>query len=487
MTGRVAELDVRSREGAAGHRGPGPRSAVGLEVARALSDGLLLPLRVLGYAARRRRYLEEVRADLLHPASLEEPPPVPSLPARALHVFVSCAEPSGELHGANLIRALRCELAAAGAPAPRFSGLGGGALQDLGVETLADPVARAAMGADVLRSVPWYLGLLTRTARFLRDADVDLVLPVDSPALHVPLAHLARRYRIPVVHFATPQYWAWAPWRVSSYRRAVDLGLSILPFEPPWFARHRVRTAYVGHPLLDEIEAARRTRPGAPAGADAAADPPGELAILPGSRTGVIDRNLPWMIAAVGRLRSAHPDVEVVLPHDRPELEGRLREHVRRAGAASWIRIETGGLHATLARARTALSVSGTILIDLLAQRVPTVVVYRLSNGLQTWLSRRALTVPWFSSVNLLAAREVLPEFCFHGQGPLDAVVASLARLHGDGAWRQECLDGLETAAGRLGAPGATRRAARRALELVGGPCSDARAVRARAERPWRS
>ena len=399
--------------------GPSPSRAVAREFARALVDLVLGAPRLGLYLLRRRRLAAELAADLARPAKVEDRELPAALPTdRPLVVFVSAAEPSGETHALNLVRALRAELAAAGAPPPRLLGLGGPALADQGVEIVGNPVARAAMGADVLRALPFYLRLLRDAAAALRSG-ADLFLPVDSPALHVPLAHMARRYGVPVAHFVTPQYWAWAPWRVRGYARAVDLALSILPFEPSWFRRHGVRVVHAGHPQLDRLADV----PTSPEPADAP-----RLVILPGSRGSVIERNLPWMLARARRLAECVPGLEVVIPHDREDQRGRLEALLAREAAGLDVRLVFGDLHGELARARAALSVSGTVLLDLLHHRLPAVVVYRLGSPFLARLSRHLLTVPWFSSVNLLAGREVLPEHCFAGEGPTLEIIVSRMR-----------------------------------------------------------
>lgn len=435
-----------------------PDAAVAVECLRALGGMLAAPLHAAGYAFARGRLRAELAASLQHPAAVEEPAPSAPRRWRPLELFVSCAEPSGETHALGLVRALRSVLEQAGAPPPRFSGLGGERLAQAGVTLVGDPVARAAMGAEAARALPFYLRLLAQTARHLEQARPDLCLLVDSPALHVPLARLARRWVRPVVHFVTPQYWGWAPWRVRSYRRAIDLALSILPFEPAWFRARGVPVAHVGHPLLDAY-GDERLAPGAAREE--------LLVLLPGSREAVVQRNLPWMIAAASRLRLALPEIEVAVAHDRPALGPQITELVRRSRAERWVRVEAGELHGPLARAGAALSVSGTILIDLLRHRLPAVVVYRLEHALAARLARHALTVPWFASVNLLAGREVFPEFCFAGAGPIDAVGKALERCYKDLPWRESCLSGMAEAARRLGPPGATERAARHALALL--------------------
>jgi lipid-A-disaccharide synthase len=405
----------------------------------------------------------EMQRELEWPASVvdrtADSRALPPLPARPLRVFVAAAEPSGERHAHSLLNALRAQLAQAGRPAPICTGIGGALLESAGVELIARPVERASMGfRGPLANLSYYAGVLRASAaHFARDR-TDVVVAVDSPALHVPLGRVAHRYGVPFVHFITPQYWGWAPWRAPAYPRAVDRALTILPFESAWFARRGIDVAYVGHPALDALAGIEATRPREDAGS---------LVLLPGSRISVIERNLPWMLRTAERLRAAIPALMVVIAHADKECASRLHDIVLAEHAESWARVETGDLHGTLSRARAALSVSGTILIDLLHHRLPSVVIYRLSNRFSAWLGPRLLSVPWFASVNLLAAREVYPEFSFSGEGPRARILRALELCYGDSAWRAECMRGLDLAHERLGPPGAADRAAGEVLDLV--------------------
>jgi lipid-A-disaccharide synthase len=435
-----------------------PDRAVRLECVRAALALLLSPPRALAYLARRPRLEREFRADAERGADVDPPPETGPLPARPLRLFLSCAEPSGEVHARGLARALRQAARERGAPEPVFTAFGGPELARERVEILGDPTARAAMGTDAVRSLGFYARLLESAARRFRDEPPDACVPIDSPALHVPLGGIAHRYGIPVVHFVTPQYWAWAPWRVGGYRRAVDLALAILPFEPAWFRRNGVKAAYVGHPQLDVL-ARLPALPTVERGTT--------LVLLPGSRSPVIERNLPWMLAVAARLRLEHPRLEVVLPHERRDLEPLLAERLAASGLAGSVRLALGGLYAELSRARAALTVSGTVLIDLLHYRVPCAVVYRVRSRVSAALARRALSVPHFASINLLAGREVVPEFCFHGVGPLEEAARYLSRCLADDAFEASVRSGLEDAARRLGPSGATARAAGHVLAVA--------------------
>ncbi len=432
------------------------------ELARAVGGALAAPFRLAAWLPQRRRAAAAVRADLVGEApDFREPEArfedLPFGTSRPLRVLVSAAEASGEIHAAGLVRELRARAAAEGAPEPEFTAFGGERLRALGVPTLGDPVANARMGFDgVVGALPYYVGLLEDAARHAKLHTPDVFVPVDSPALHVPMARCVRAANVPVVHLVAPQYWAWAPWRVQAYRGAIDRALTILPHEPRWYARHGVESAHIGHPLLDALAGTPVTYP---------RDSARMLAILPGSRASVIRRNLPWMLEALGLLRAAWPDVEVKVLQSSDRHAALLAELTR--GHA--VEVAIGDLHGLLAEARAAFAVSGTVLTDVLHHRLPTVVVYRVGGRLGAALQRQLLTVPWFASTNLLAGEEVLPEYGFAGRGPVDEVARDLVALFGDGPRRAACAAGLERAAARLGPPGALRRAAGHVLEVAAG------------------
>ncbi len=433
----------------------GPSALVARELLRALAGALALPFRALDYWIEHDGLREELRADLGASPHLSPSEAELALPQRPLRVFLSCAETSGEIHALNLVAAMRRVAGEAGAPPPQFVGLGGPALAEAGVELVGDPVSRSAMGlVGVLGALPFYLGLVHSAARTLRDGQVDVFVPVDSPALHVPLGHIAKSCGVRTVHFVTPQYWGWAPWRVRGYRGAVDLALSILPFEPAWFARRGVNVAHVGHPLLDELGAAPLRNE---AGRSAR---PGRVVVLPGSRRSVIRRNLPTMLAALEGARGPGEELEVVIAQRDSSHAALFEELLRGLGASDRVRLAFGELESELAEAQLALSVSGTILLHLFHQRLPAVVVYRAEHERQLWMARQFLTAPWFSSVNLLAGRELFPEFFFRDPVPSPELLAAVDRGLHDAGWRAEVRAQLEETQERLGPPGATRRAA---------------------------
>lgn len=400
---------------------------------------------------------------------LAQDPVTPILPAAPLHwtrpprLFVSSAEVSGEVHACNLVQALRQVAREADLPEPRIVGFGGAALRDAGVEILGDPVAEATLQAKgILRALPFYVNLIRRAGeRFVGEQKVDLFVPVDSPALHVPMARMAHRMGVATWHFIAPQFWGWAPWRVGRYRAHVERALTILPFEPHWYARHRVPALAVGHPLLDELQ----SLPAPPA-----PDHPDRRGwvLLPGSRKSEIEDNLRWMLRAVEPLQRMDPRLPITIAQNRPDhrevIEGLLREHRAEHPGGVAPELAIGDLHGTLARARGALAVSGTVLTDLLWHRLPVVVIYRDPGGWKSRMAQRLLTCRWFASTNLIAGEPIVPEYVFSTEGPIAEVGEDLVRLHTDEGARGRMIAGLERAWQRLGGPGACERAARALL-----------------------
>ncbi len=384
------------------------------------------------------------------PAPVESPD-LPSLPDVPLRLFLAAAEPSGESHAARLAQALQRLAVEAGAPSPELRGLGGDELRAAGVETLADPGSKAAMGAGVMGALPFYTGLIERSAACWAGWRPHTFVPVDSPALFVPMARTAQRFGVPTVHHIAPGFWAWAPWRVSRYRRYIQRALTILPFEPAWFARHGVPTGHVGHPLLDEL-AGLPTPPGAD---DRARD---ALILLPGSRGHEIDDNLPWMLRVVERLRLARPGLAVRV------LQSSERHRERIAGILAGgppVEERYTDLHPELSRGRVVLAVSGTVLTDVLHHRLPTVAIYRDTGIWKARAQNLILTTGSFATTNLVAGERIVPEHLFRGDGPLEEVTNWLTQAWDDPQLRSTIARGLERAAKRLGPAGAAERAAR--------------------------
>lgn len=436
-----------------------------LTLLREVLRALLVPLRLLAYLPARRRWRAAAREVL--DAAAHEPPQATEDALRAFfakrrpdrgarpHLFVSAGEASGEAHAARLVRALP--------PTLRVTAFGGPPLAAAGAELRFHLSDHAVMGVrGVLRQLPLILRAFASYLRLLRDDPPDLVVLVDYPGLHVVMAKAARRRKVPVLHYVAPQYWAWGPWRMRRYRRAVDATLTILPFESAFFRRHRVPATYIGHPLLDEL-----AQHPPDAAAVAAVRARRTLVLLPGSRAAEITGNLPGMLRTAEALRAREPSLRVVLPHKNPRRTPLLRELLAGLGAEH-VEHHEGALTDWLAGAHLILAKSGTGSLEACLSGTPTIVVYQLHGLLSTLGYHNILSVPWIAAANLIAGRAVVPEHCFAGDDGWQRVIADAERLWCDDDARATAQQDLAEIRRRLGAPGATGRTAaivRRFLE----------------------
>jgi lipid-A-disaccharide synthase len=315
-----------------------------------------------------------------------------------MRVFVSAGEPSGDHHAALLVRAIRARR-----PDAECVGLGGPQMEAEGCTLLADMTKLAVMWfLRVILSIHRFVDLARRAERSFLDARPDVCVLVDFPGFHWWLAWRAKRHGIPVVFYCPPQIWAWASWRIGKMRRLVDHVLSALPFEHDWFTARGMASTLVGHPFFDELETPRTAASDAPAGA---ARP--LVVLLPGSRGQEIEANLGTLVAAAATIRRAVPGARFAIGavHDRHARI--IREKVAATTSADDLGIEVhvGRTRGLIHEARAAIACSGSVSLELLAARVPAVIVYRIgafAYVVQSWCRHaRFITL-----VNLLAVRE---------------------------------------------------------------------------------
>jgi lipid-A-disaccharide synthase len=369
--------------------------------------------------------------------------------AAAPRILVSAGEPSGDLHGAEVIRALRLRW-----PEARIDAVGGPRMAAAGARVRYPMERLSAIGlVEIVGKLPQHLGLYRELREAFRRREYDLYLPIDYPGFHVRVARAARRAGTRVLYYIPPQLWAWRPQRALALEAAVDRLAVILPFEPAFFATVGLVASYVGHPLLD------RPPPPSRAAARAALGLPVEarvLAVFPGSRRQEVRSHWAIFTAAASRLRDedrcdavvvaatpagAYPNPDGALLADDPRL--------------------------VLAAADACLAKSGTTTLEAAMADVPMVVAYR-ANPLTYAVARRVMTVRWVSLVNLIAGREIVPEL-LQDQLTVDGLVSALRPLLDAGSpSRRAQLDGLATVRSHLGTPGAASRVAALAAEVLG-------------------
>jgi lipid-A-disaccharide synthase len=368
----------------------------------------------------------------------------------APRIFVSAGEPSGDLHGAGVVEALRAR-----DPDAVIEALGGPRMAAAGATIRYPMEGLAAFGlVEVVTKLRAHVRLLRALRADFRAGRYDLVIVIDYPGFHVRVAEAARQAGTKVLYYIAPQLWAWRPGRARRFASAVDRLAVVLPFEQRFFGGLGLRSEYVGHPLVDRVpwptRAEARARLGIPVESRV-------LGIFPGSRSQEIRRLwAPFRDAAVRLLAERRCDRVVVAGTPGGEYPD-----------PGPLQIERGDPITVFAAADAALAKSGTTTLEAALADVPMVVAYKVHPV--TWLMfQRVRTVKWVSLVNLVAEREVVPEML---QDRAEAVpLADALRPLLDPRDPQTLAqrEGLALVRERLGRPGATTRVVAMADELLG-------------------
>jgi lipid-A-disaccharide synthase len=374
----------------------------------------------------------------------------------ARRVLLVAGEASGDMYGADLVRALQALV-----PGVEVRGIGGAQLRAAGMETIVDASKISTMGLLEARE---RLGAVLRAyrhiRRLLRSEPPDLLVLIDFAEFNLALAGVAQRCGVPVLYYVSPQVWAWRRRRIRKIARCVDRLAVVFPFEAPLYAQSGARAEFVGHPLLDRVRATRsRAETCAWHGLD-----PGKrlIALLPGSRPKEIRLILPIMAEAAMRLLT-RGDVQCALALagtlSRADIAASMR---RRVLPATVVEDDTYDLvHAS----ELALVASGTATLETALLERPMVIVYRMT-ALTYALARRLVSVPCIGMPNLIAGKVVVPELIQH-----DATGARLAaeatRFLDDPALRASTTSELAGLRRLLGGGGAARKAAAIAAEML--------------------
>jgi lipid-A-disaccharide synthase len=380
-------------------------------------------------------------------------------------IYIIAGEPSGDLLGGRLMAGLK---ARAGADV-RFAGIGGEAMRGEGLDSLFPMAELTVMGlVEVLPRIP---GILRRVRETLADIEAkrpDAIVTIDSWGFtgRIQKGCQKRFPHIPRIHYVAPMVWAWKPERAKKLAGVLDLLMTLLPFEPPYFEKEGLRTVHVGHPVVESGAergdgAAFRARHAIPEGAEV-------LVVLPGSRRSETGRLLPVFAETLGLLADQRPDLTVVVPTVETVAE------VVREAAAGWplktIVVENRAeKYDAFAAGTAALAASGTVALELALAGLPTVITYRVA-PLTAFVAQRfmGLKIKWATLVNMVMDRAVMPEF-LQDDCRADKVAAAVAALLDDQSGRAARRADMAEAMARLGYGGTSPsdRAAATVLDFI--------------------
>jgi len=336
---------------------------------------------------------------------------------RTYRIFLSAAEPSGDAHCAGLVTALKQSTYDI-----EFVGVGGPKMAQAGCQLLESTVARAAMMYNAFTHVFHFYKLIRRITSFLKSTKVDLVVVCDSPAFNFHVAKAAKKANIHTLFYIAPQLWAWAGWRITKLRKYCDKLCCCLPFEQDWFSQRGIEVTFVGNPMLDEFRANLPS-----CGRDYSDYEPknAHFTLMPGSRTAEIDALWQPMQKIALRLSQKYPNAAfttVAVDTDRQKL----LQATRIPGFEC--KYVVGSVFDVARAADFAIVASGSATLQVAAAGCPMVIMYQSSRILWHLIGRWLLKTKHLSLVNILANKELVPEFMpyFASTEPIAATVEQL-------------------------------------------------------------
>jgi len=372
-------------------------------------------------------------------------------------ILVSAGEASGDLYAALVVEELRRHW-----PEAEFFGCTGPRLRAAGVRTVVDAASLAVVGLlEVVGHIPRIYGEYRKLLAAARRERPDVAILTDSPDFHLRVARRLHAQRTPVIYLVAPQVWAWRKGRLKGMRRSLRRLLCIFPFEEEYFTREGLDATYIGHPLAGLVRPAL-TREEFFRKHGLAADRP-LIVVLPGSRRGEAARHLPALRDAVERLHREEASNFVL-----PAAATAGVEFFRKRMGGSPVRVIAGESWDAMAYADLALAASGTVTVEAALLGTPMVTFYKVTTP--SWIAGKLLVrVPFYSMVNLIAGRAVVPEL-MQGRMTGERLAAEARRLLSDAGARAAMREGLAEVRNRLAGGGsAPARAAAIIQEILEG------------------
>lgn len=375
------------------------------------------------------------------------------------HVLIVAGEASGDLHGANLVRAMK-EL-------DRdilFQGIGGDKMVLAGVDIIEHSSRMAVVGlTEVFSRSSIILKSYFTLRSILKNNRPDLLILIDYPGFNISLAGAAKKFGVPVLYYISPQLWAWRSGRVKKISRRVDRMAVILPFERDFYLNmgSPVPVEYVGHPLMDQVPGnLKRDIIEKEFGIN---NGDTVIGLLPGSRNEEIKKLLPDMLGAAEIISSRVNNLKCILPV-ASTISQDLIDRIK--GNSSLNIVTTSkGVYPALSVSDIAFVASGTATLETAIMGVPMIITYRIS-PLSYNIAKRVVKVPYVGLVNLVAGEEVAPELLQENVKP--QIIAEKAQEILDDADRKAAIkEKLADVRKSLGEPGASARTAGIAFEML--------------------
>ncbi|MDN3640379.1 lipid-A-disaccharide synthase [Simiduia curdlanivorans] len=375
-------------------------------------------------------------------------------------VMISAGEASGDLHAANLVKALKVL-----APDTQFNGMGSDQLREAGVDLLVDCADIAVVGIwEVIRNYGTIKKALNQLIQALKDSPPDLLILVDYQEFNFRLAEKAKAMGIKVLFYIGPQVWAWRPHRVHSMAKKIDHMAVLFPFEEKFYENAGVPCTFVGHPLVDEVRATKSPEQSLTDYGLSKDD--AIVGLFPGSRKSEVARVLPILLDAARELRKTKPKLQFVLPKASTISDQNIAPLL-----ALYPELEVKDVrdksYNVMQVCDAIMTASGTATLEIALMGIPNTIVYRIA-PLSYWILKRMVKIDDIGLENIVAEKRIVQEFIQHKAQP-KRIAAEVSRLLDDQAYRAQMITELNQVKGKLGIEGGSANIAKLALDMMQG------------------
>jgi lipid-A-disaccharide synthase len=389
-------------------------------------------------------------------------------------IYFVAGEVSADNHGAALMRSLR-ELDGR----LQFLGRGGPQMQEIAGESAIRRIRgggqfknwfgeAAVLGLwEVLRKYGYFRKQFDETLHEIWEGKPDAVVLIDYPGFNLRLARALQRRarRQKIIYYISPQVWAWNRGRIKRMARFIDLVLCIFPFEVDFYNQAGLRALFVGHPMIERLRALQ---------IDAQRDR-NLIGLFPGSRSREVRKIFPVMLETARELRKDNPNLRFEVAAASEQLARETNGMLTAAGRVTAspesierpsIEIKQGETATVMQRAWAGIVASGSATLEAAYFRLPFVLIYKVA--WPTYLAARlVVNVKYLGMPNLLADKEVVPEFIQH-RAKANAIVKAVQPLIGNANAREQMISQFDAIVPKLGGSGASQKAARAIIEEIG-------------------
>lgn len=320
-----------------------------------------------------------------------------------MNVGIVAGEKSGDYLGAELIKAIRKRH-----PDAVFVGLAGPLMQEVGAKSLAEMDKISIMGiAGALKSLREILSIRKRIREHMLNWQPDVFVGIDVPDFNLSLEIKLKEAGIPTVHYVSPTVWAWRSKRIVKIKRAVNLMLTLFPFEATFYQKHNTAVEYVGHPLAKSVLEWKVPEKFLSLVKEQISPGKDLVALLPGSRMSEVSKLAPIMLEAAKKLRDQNSSLEFILPAANDKILHYVDALVDELNSP--VTVISGYSRDVLASCKMAVLASGTAALEAALFAKPMVVMYKVSK-FEEWYAARTMVVEHFSMPNHLTTSPVVPE-----------------------------------------------------------------------------